>query len=224
MPTTNFKNSSGTDIGNTLVEKSYLIDRYPGLADTFKQAGAWSWGMNNVYQLSDGTTTYRSSPVQVLGGGTNWTILSSGRYHATGIKSDGTLAQNATFPDTDFPLFRMADAYLMYAELAANGFGDIGLAVGYVNDLRTRGGSIATITASDLTPDFVLDERAKELYWEGHRRQDLIRFGKYLTGYNWQWKGGSQAGVDLNVTKLIYPIPRKELISNSNLSQNPGYN
>ena len=91
MPTTNFKNSSGTDIGNTLVEKSYLIDRYPGLADTFKQAGAWSWGMNNVYQLSDGTTTYRSSPVQVLGGGTNWTILSSGRYHATGIKSDGTL-------------------------------------------------------------------------------------------------------------------------------------
>ncbi len=141
------------------------------------------------------------------------------------IKSDGTLAQSAEFPDTDFPLFRMADAYLMYAELAANGFGDVGTAVGYINTLRIRGSASApTITASDLTSDFVLDERAKELYWEGHRRQDLIRFGKYLTGYNWQWKGGSQAGTDLNNSKLLYPIPRKELISNSNLSQNPGYN
>ena len=91
MPTTNFKNSSGTDIGNTLVEKSYLIDRYPELADTFKQAGAWGWGYNSLNNLGDGTTTNRSSPVQVLGGGTNWTILSSGRYHTAGIKSDNTL-------------------------------------------------------------------------------------------------------------------------------------
>ena len=91
MPTTNFKNSSGTDIGNTLVEKSYLIDRYPELADTFKQAGAWGWGYNYLNNLGDGTTTLRSSPVQVLGGGTNWTILSSGLYHTAGIKSDNTL-------------------------------------------------------------------------------------------------------------------------------------
>ena len=65
MPTTNFKNSSGTDIGNTLVEKSYLIDRYPELTDTFKQAGIWGWGFNINNQLGDGTTTYRSSPVAV---------------------------------------------------------------------------------------------------------------------------------------------------------------
>ena len=91
MPTTNFKNSSGTDIGDALIGKEYLIDRYPELADTFKQAGAWSWGVNGLYNLGDGTTTGRSSPVQVLGGGTNWTILSNGRYHTAGIKSDGTL-------------------------------------------------------------------------------------------------------------------------------------
>lgn len=140
------------------------------------------------------------------------------------IRSDGAPAQNATFPDTDFPLFRMGDAYLMYAELAAHGFGDVGTAVGYVNDLRLRADNGADlITAADLTPDFVLTERAKELYWEGYRRQDLIRANKYLSGYNWQWKGGSQSGMDLPEFRLLYPIPNKELNSNNNLSQNPGY-
>ncbi len=142
----------------------------------------------------------------------------------TNIRSDGAKASSATFPDTDFPLFRMGDAYLMYAELAANGFGDKTIAAGYVNDLRKRANaSAATITASELTPDLVLNERAKELYWEGHRRQDLIRFGKYLSGYNWQWKGGVQAGVDLPEYRLLFAIPANELRSNSNLTQNTGY-
>jgi alpha-tubulin suppressor-like RCC1 family protein len=91
MPTTNFKNSSGTDIGNTLVEKSYLIDRYPELADTFKQAGLWAWGYNVNYQLGDGTTASKSSPVLVLSGGTNWTQVKSGYTHSAAIKTDGTL-------------------------------------------------------------------------------------------------------------------------------------
>lgn len=140
------------------------------------------------------------------------------------LKSDGTNGQSVSFPDTDFPLFRMADAYLMYAELAANGHADATIAAGYVNNLRTRANaSAATITAADLTPELVLNERAKELYWEGYRRQDLIRFGKFLTGYTWQWKGGAQSGVDLNEKCLLYPIPKKELNSNPNLSQNTGY-
>jgi len=140
------------------------------------------------------------------------------------IKSDGSPGQDQGFPDTDFPMFRLADAYLMYAELAANGFADVGTAVGYVNDLRTRADAGApTITAADLTPTLVLNERAKELYWEGHRRQDLIRFGKFVSGYTWQWKGGAQNGVDLAPTRSIYPIPNKEINSNRNLTQNPGY-
>jgi len=141
------------------------------------------------------------------------------------INSDGSPAQSQAFPDTDYPMFRLADAYLMYAELAANGFGDIGTAVGYVNALRTRANPAApTITAADLTSGLVLNERAKELYWEGHRRQDLIRFGKYLSGYTWQWKGNTQTGTDLPAFRLVYPIPNKEINSNHNLTQNPGYN
>ncbi|PWA06814.1 RagB/SusD family nutrient uptake outer membrane protein [Flavobacterium psychrotolerans] len=142
----------------------------------------------------------------------------------TNIRSDGALAQSVSMPDTDFPLFRMGDAYLMYAELAANGFGDKTIAKGYINDLRTRANpSAATVTESEVTPDLVLNERAKELYWEGCRRQDLIRFGKYLSGYNWEWKGGVQTGVSLPETKLLFAIPSSELRANSNLSQNPGY-
>lgn len=141
------------------------------------------------------------------------------------MKADGTPGKNATFPDTDFPLFRLADAYLMYAELAANGFGDKTTAIGYVNDLRRRanGPSASIIGVSDLTPDLVLNERARELYWEGYRRQDLIRFGKFSSGYNWQWKGGIQSGVEIPAYKQLYPIPNKEINTNRNLSQNPGY-
>jgi hypothetical protein len=142
----------------------------------------------------------------------------------TNIRSDGAKASNLTFPDTDFPLFRMGDAYLMYAELAANGFGDKTVAAGYINNLRKRASlTAATVTASEVTPDLVLNERAKELYWEGYRRQDLIRFGKYLSGYNWEWKGGVQAGTTLPEHRLLFAIPANELRSNSNLSQNPGY-
>ena len=140
-------------------------------------------------------------------------------------KSDGTNGQSLNFPDTDFPLFRMGDTYLMYAELAANGFADKTTAAGYINALRTRADAAApTVGAADVTPDLVLNERAKELYWEGYRRQDLIRFGKYLSDYNWQWKGGAQTGIAIPEYKLIFPIPNKELRSNTNLSQNPGYN
>jgi hypothetical protein len=142
----------------------------------------------------------------------------------TNIRSDGAKASSLTFPDTDFPLFRMGDAYLMYAELAANGFGDKAVAANYINDLRKRANiNATTVTASEVTADLVLNERAKELYWEGYRRQDLIRFGKYLSGYNWEWKGGVQAGTTLPEHRLIFAIPANELRSNSNLSQNTGY-
>ncbi len=142
----------------------------------------------------------------------------------TNLRSDGAKASSATFPDTDFPLFRMGDAYLMYAELAANGFGDKSIAKGYINDLRKRANSnAATISDSDVTPSLVLNERAKELYWEGYRRQDLIRFGKYLSGYNWEWKGGVQAGTDLPEYRILFAIPQNEIRSNSNLVQNQGY-
>lgn len=146
-------------------------------------------------------------------------------------KSDGSNGVDLTFPDTDFPMFRMADAYLMYAELAfVNGQGSTSTALGYLNELRTRAGMSTVSTLNDLASpgytspaDIILSERGRELYWEGHRRQDLIRLGKYLSDYNWQWKGGSQSGTTLSPSRLIFAIPNKEINTNPNLTQNPGY-
>lgn len=141
------------------------------------------------------------------------------------IKSTGGQGSDAsgTFVDIDFPLFRLGDAYLMYAELAARGQGSTSQAATYVNILRTRAGASA-VTAADITLNFVLDERARELYWEGHRRQDLIRFGKYSGGtYNWQWKGNVQAGTSIDPKFNLFPIPANAIGSNPTLQQNPGY-
>lgn len=138
-------------------------------------------------------------------------------------RSDGSNGQDLNFPDTDFPLFRLADAYLMYAELAVvNGKGDPATALRYVNDLRLRAHAPAVLQSA-LNSNFILNERARELYWEGHRRQDLIRFGKFTTGYNWQWKGGSLNGNDLPAYRQLFGIPNKYINLNSNLKQNPGY-
>jgi starch-binding outer membrane protein, SusD/RagB family len=142
--------------------------------------------------------------------------------------SGGVSGSNTTFVDTDFPLFRIADAYLMYAECYVRGAGNASAstALGYVNELRERAnnGTTANISAGDLTLDFILDERSRELHWEGHRRQDLIRFGKYTGGsYNWAWKGNGSSGISINETRKLYPIPINSLSSNNNLTQNPGY-
>lgn len=141
------------------------------------------------------------------------------------IKSTGGQGSDASgqFADTDFPLFRLGDAYLMYAELAARGEGSITQATSYVNTLRTRAGA-SSITSSNITLDFVLDERARELYWEGHRRQDLIRFGKYTgSTYLWQWKGNAQAGTGIDDKFKLFPIPSQAIGSNPTLQQNAGY-
>jgi hypothetical protein len=137
--------------------------------------------------------------------------------------STGAIGQNATFVDTDFPLFRFADVYLMYAECALRGSGDVGQALNYVNQLRTRAGG-NTISAGQLTLDFILDERSRELHWEAHRRQDLIRFNKFTGGaYNWAWKGNGINGISIPAHLKVYPMPEASLASNPNLTQNPGY-
>jgi hypothetical protein len=129
-------------------------------------------------------------------------------------------------------MFRLADAYLMYAEAVLRGGtgGDVTTALGYVNAIRTRPGDVANgnapgaITAPELTLDFILDERARELYWEGHRRTDLIRFGKYTgDSYLWPWKGGVAEGTSIEEKRTIFPIPASDLGSNPNLEQNTGY-
>jgi alpha-tubulin suppressor-like RCC1 family protein len=83
--------TTGVDIARPLVDKSYLIDRYPELADTFRFAGLWLWGYNNFGQLGDNTIAGKSSPVQTISAGTNWKLVGGGFYHTAAIKTDGTL-------------------------------------------------------------------------------------------------------------------------------------
>lgn len=128
--------------------------------------------------------------------------------------------------DIDFPMFRLADAYLMYAEATLRGGGgSVSTAVDYVNTLRLRayGDASGAISQTDLTLDFILDERSRELYWECHRRTDLIRFGQFSDQGVWQWKGNVQTGVTTDSFRDIMPIPATDLGLNTNLTQNPGY-
>ena len=133
------------------------------------------------------------------------------------------------FSDIDFPLFRLGEIYLIYAESVLRGGtgGDAATALNYINLLRTRaygGNNSGNITASQLTTDFILDERGRELYYETLRRTDLIRYGKFTTGaYLWAWKGGVSGGAAVADKYNIFPIPSTDLSSNPSLVQNAGY-
>jgi hypothetical protein len=141
--------------------------------------------------------------------------------------STGGFGSDRTFTDADFPMFRLADAYLMYAEAhLRGGGGDLNTALNYVNLLRERafGDTSANIVSAQLDLNFLIDERARELYWESHRRQDLIRFGLYTGNqYIWAFKGGPSTGTSIDSFRAIYPIPSASLATNQNLTQNPGY-
>lgn len=138
--------------------------------------------------------------------------------------TNGQVGQDNTYPDVDFPLFRLADVYLMYAEAVLQGGGDITRATDLVNQIRRRayGDNSGDVTELDLP--FILAERGRELSWEGQRRTDLIRFGQYTgSSYLWDWKGGVQQGTAIEDFRNIFPIPAGDLLANPNLVQNTGY-
>ncbi len=149
----------------------------------------------------------------------------------TNLTNGGARGSNPTFVDTWFPVFRLGEAYLIYAEacLRSGGGACAAQALTYVNDLRQRayGNTSGNITAAQLTLPFILAERGRELMWEAHRRTDLIRYGLFgganSGNYLWAWKGGVAGGQALSADYNLYPLPGSELTANPNLKQNPGY-
>ncbi|HEY0109026.1 MAG TPA: RagB/SusD family nutrient uptake outer membrane protein, partial [Fibrella sp.] len=140
------------------------------------------------------------------------------------VTSTGVQGSDKEFVDTDFPLIRLADMYLTYAEAVLRGGtgGDQATAINYVNLLRDRA-KAARVTSINL--DFILAERGRELYWEGYRRTDLIRYDRFTTAaYLWPWKGGVKEGRAVDAKFNLYPIPATDLVANPTLKQNnPGY-
>ena len=136
---------------------------------------------------------------------------------------------NGNWVDIDFPLFRLGEIYLTYAEAVLRGGtgGTAAQALTYINLLRTRaysGNTTGNITAGQLSLDFILNERGRELYYEAQRRTDLIRYERFTTGsYLWAWKGGVAAGRASDNRYNIFPLPVTDLSSNPGLKQNNGY-
>ncbi|RED46788.1 uncharacterized protein DUF5019 [Winogradskyella eximia] len=145
------------------------------------------------------------------------------------IDSNGNQGSDSggDFVDTDLPIIRLAEIYLNYAEAnLRGGGGSIATAVDKINELRMRAysGASGNISSGDLTLDFILDERSRELYWEGQRRTDLIRYNYFTTNtYLWPFKGNQANGSSVSSFRNIFPIPTNTISTNPNLIQNEGY-
>lgn len=150
-----------------------------------------------------------------------------GVYKWRSVSSTGVYSM-LQYSSTDYPIMRLAEVYLTYAEAVVRGGagGSRTNALNYVNALRERayGNTNGNIVDGDMTVAFFLGERGRELYWEGFRRTDLIRYDKYTSGdYVWPWKGGSNVGRAVSDAYNLLPIPFNDLVANPNLKQNPLY-
>jgi hypothetical protein len=151
-------------------------------------------------------------------------LLKFDNHSSAGVPNKSSFATGA------FPLFRLGDVYLMYAEAVLRGGsdGNAATALSYINALRDRadnsGAGLLEITSAQLTLPFILEERAREMFAEAVRRTDLVRFGMLTSpSYLWQWKGGVKTGTGVDSHWNVYPLPSSDLSANSNLKQNPGY-
>ncbi|MGB6151527.1 MAG: RagB/SusD family nutrient uptake outer membrane protein [Pricia sp.] len=198
-------------------------------------AGAWGGALRVTRQFSElmlsgpydtderNTLIIGDRPIDAVPINNNGTGYIIGKW--SNITSQGNTGSATEIVDTDFPLFRLGDVYLMYVEAhLRGGGGTLENALDYFNSLRIRANNPNLITSGDLNLELVLNERLVELHWEGHRRQDLIRFNRYTGGvYNWSWKGSAPNGIPIPNFRSLFPIPNASLASNPNLNQNTGY-
>ena len=138
---------------------------------------------------------------------TGWKCMKYNNYpHNKGPQDADALntARSKSYSDIDFPLIRLGEIHLIYAEACMHAGGD---ASAQVAALAERAG-VAAPAAIDA--DFLMAERARELMWEAHRRTDLIRYGKWISGYNWTFKGGN-----FNANPETYVVAGYEVTENS---------
>jgi hypothetical protein len=173
----------------------------------------FTWHIDGQEQYMDTSTLFSKGWAQ-------------GKYRNVYYDANGDTIQGDDYAlnsqvDLDFHWMRLAEVYLMYAECAARGNGDMGKGMNYINALRDRANE-PNISNYDL--GFVLEERGRELAWEGKRRTDLVRFNKFTSSdYLWEWKGGTVEGNGVGAHLNIYPLNADDVIANPNLKQNPGY-
>ncbi|MDR1545088.1 MAG: RagB/SusD family nutrient uptake outer membrane protein [Prevotellaceae bacterium] len=147
-----------------------------------------------------------------------WQIAKFSNLYASGAQS-----HDPRWTDTDIPFMRAAEAYLTYAEaVLRGGAATNGSAAEAIAALRNRAHATPL---PNVTLDDIFDEWSREFYAEGRRRSDLVRFNKFAgaVNYNWEGKGGTADGKDVDAKYNIYPIPSKDLNANPNLTPSEGY-
>lgn len=193
--------NQGFSIANT--EFSTFTDGYAAIKFT------------NAYANPDGTMPRNTYADPTSGHTFNWAGLG---------QVNGLPAQVNDFSDTDFPIIRLADVYLMAAECALRGAGDRETGRAYANAVRERAG-VSAWNSVEFNLNNLIDERARELYWENVRRTDLIRFGLFTgSAYNWAWKNNTPSGSSIPDYMKLFPIPSDIMATyGSAFQQNPGY-
>ncbi|HEV9035090.1 MAG TPA: RagB/SusD family nutrient uptake outer membrane protein [Puia sp.] len=221
---------------------TYLVHGPAGIPNNVSGVnGSWS-GLRltqdfiNLFPDFSGATDHRAQ-FWTTGQTKNMTALYTSTAGFATFKFRNVTSTGAADPHQDngdnfasikFPLFRLAEIYLIYAESVLRGGsgGDAATALNYINALRTRayGNTSGNISSGQLTTSFILDERGRELYYECFRRTDLIRYNEFTTNaYLWAWKGGVAGGTAVDPKYNIFPIPSTDLSANPNLKQNKDY-
>lgn len=171
-----------------------------------------------LFRISGRTESMKDAMDVFLNG---WSVLKFNNIpHDKTAEEYAEMSGTKGFSDIDFPMIRLGEIYLIYAEACLN-TNHVADALPYLKILSERAGVEAPVT---VTKDFLVAERARELFWEGHRRTDLIRWGLFNSGsFLWPFKGGPYAGQGFDAHLNIFAIPASELASNTELVQNPGY-
>lgn len=227
----NYDGIRGNNYGGT----TYLINASAS-GDARKALGKdWGigdgWGGNRATKALEDLFKDKAQDKRYLMGSTTPEITASNDfkqgvwvYKFRNVSSTGNAGQHGTFSDVDYPLFRLAEMYLNYAEAAARGKADASKGLNYLNTIRQRAYGNANGNYQSLSLDELINERGRELYWEGFRRTDLIRFGRFTgANYVWPFKGGVAAGRAVESHLVLYPLPADDVQANRNLKQNPNY-